>query len=193
MAAMLEIFPIPGITDFKLVPAVPSFSIDPTGIPLMIILFGFGFIYSFIALGIVGIAIGYRNPIGATFKVLAESYTVFGALIGYLICKKLNLEGWRKIVIYVVPAAIFRGIGMYYTNIILLPILTPTPVEAAVIAATILIPWNMLQAVINIVVGGVLFYIIPLNLRREAGMGEFYQESFEELRELDKDEIEPPD
>ena len=82
---------------------------------------------------------------------------------------------------------------MYYTNIILLPILTPTPVEAAVIAATILIPWNMLQAVINIVVGGVLFYIIPLNLRREAGMGEFYQESFEELRELDKDEIEPPD
>jgi riboflavin transporter FmnP len=188
MAVLLEVFPIIGITDLKLVPEVPSFTIDWTGIPIFLIFLGFGIIGAFFSITLVGIAIGYRNPVGALFKILAEGLTIIGALIGWFICRKLKITGYKRIMIYLIPAIFLRVMGMYYGNIFLLQFFYSIPYEAAVISSTILIPWNAIQASINIFVGGLLFYLIPDNLKMEAGFTG--DEEIDIVHELTDDEIE---
>jgi len=188
MAAMLEIFPVVGITDLKLVPEVPSFTIDWTGIPIFLIFLGFGLIGAFFSIAIVGVAIGYRNPIGALFKVLAESLTIIGALIGWLICRKAKITGYRRIIVYLIPAILLRAIGMYFGNIFLLQFFYSVPYEFALLQSTILVPWNAIQAIINLVAGGFFYYAIPSNLRVEAGIAG--DEETDIVQELTDEEIE---
>jgi hypothetical protein len=54
----LEVFPINGITDFKFVPGGTPFTIDWTGIPIMIVFLGLGIISSLVTVGIMFVAIG---------------------------------------------------------------------------------------------------------------------------------------
>jgi len=189
MAAMLEIFPVIGLTDLKVEPAVPSFTIDWTGIPIFMIFLGLGLIGAFFSIVVVGIAIGFRNPVGALFKILAESLTLLGAAFGWVICRKLKISGYKRVIIYLVPAIIFRAIGMYFGNIFLLQFFYSVPYEAALISSTILVPWNGVQATINLLAGGFFFFAIPKNLREEAGLGD--DDETDIVRELSEDEIEP--
>jgi hypothetical protein len=152
MVAMLEIFPIVGITDLKFFPGGTPFTLDWTGIP---------------------IAIGYRNFPGAVFKGAAEMLTILGLLAARLIIGKKALSKKASISLYLVFGAAVRAVGMFIVNIPLLPIFYPVfyTTETAIIASTVLVPWNVLQAAVNIIGGMVLYYLIPDNLRIQAGFG----------------------
>ncbi|MCF2137829.1 MAG: hypothetical protein K9W43_11410 [Candidatus Thorarchaeota archaeon] len=188
MVAALEIFPIVGITDLKLVPEVPSFTIDWTGIPIIFVLYGLGLVYSFVSIGIMGIAIGYRNPIGATFKVTAEALTVLGFFLGRAIIPNRFRSERVRIVSGLIVGAVFRAIGMLGVNALLLPVAYGLPVDLAVHIGIILIPWNILQATINIIGGLILFRAIPEDLALQAGLGEGQSIEEMQIRELEQDD-----
>lgn len=189
MVVVLEIFPIVGVTDLKLVPTVPSFTIDWTGIPIFVVFLGLGIIFSIVTIAVMGVAIGYRNPFGAIFKMSAELLTVVGFIIGYLICKRMNIRGKRSLIIYAVFAMLWRAVGMYIVNLWLLPIFYGLPDTVAVTAATTLLPWNMLQAAINVMGGGILYYLIPENLALQAGLGDGADRASWRVEELPSEEI----
>jgi riboflavin transporter FmnP len=182
MAIMLEVFPILGITDLKLVPAVPSFTIDWTGIPLSFIFLGLGFTYSVVAVFAMGAAIGYRNPVGAVFKVASELLTLIGMLLGFLIHRKLTGKGMRtrqeqtKASLVLLGGSFLRMAGMYVVNIILLPLLVGLPSAVAITVSGILVPWNGLQAVINILGGFLIMKLIPEDLALQAELGDQSEE-----------------
>jgi hypothetical protein len=186
----LEVFPVLGVTDILVLPA-PRFTIDWTGIPLVLIFIGLGFLASMISMVIMIVAILYRNPIGAVFKGFAELFTLLGLVMGYLILRKRNVSKPVRWAIYIVMGVVLRSVGMFFMNIILLPALLPFlyDLSGAIIASAILVPLNAAQAVINIG-GGIVFYnLIPKSLRISAGLGEFYDPS-KTIRELPVEEIE---
>ena len=186
----LEVFPVPGVTDIIVLPA-PRFTIDWTGIPLVMIFIGLGFLASMISMVIMVIAILYRNPIGAVFKGFAELFTLLGLAIGYLVLRKREVSKPRRWAVYLIMGVTFRSVGMFFMNIVLLPALLPVfyDLNGAIVASTILVPLNAAQAAINIV-GGIVFYnLIPKNLQISAGLGEFYEPS-KTIRELPVEEIE---
>jgi hypothetical protein len=191
MVIALEVFPIVGITDLKFNPGGIPFTIDWTGIPLVIIFLGLGIIYSFVATIIMFIAIGYRNFSGAVFKGFAEFYTLLGLVVAKLLFRKYTLDKGKTITIYTIFALAFRGIGMYFTNIVLLPILYPAfhTTETALVASTVLVPWNVVQAIINVVGGAILYYLIPPSLALQAGLGEDADRASMRVQELPPDEI----
>ncbi len=176
IAIALEVFPIPGITDLKLVPAVPSFTIDWTGIPITFIFLVLGFNYSLVAVATMALAIGYRNPIGAVFKAMSEFLTVLGMLAGLLMYRCLAEKHTNrrkreiKALLMLLGGVFFRMMGMYVANILLLPLLLGLPESAAISASEILIPWNGLQAVINILGGLMLLRLVPREVLLEAGL-----------------------
>jgi len=185
----LEVFPVLGVTDILVLPA-PRFTIDWTGIPLVLIFIGLGFLASMISMIIMILAILYRNPVGAVFKGFAELFTLLGLVIGYLVLKKREVSKPKRWAVYLVMGMVFRTVGMFFMNIILLPALLPFlyDLDGAIIASAIIVPLNAAQAVINIV-GGIVFYnIIPNNLKISAGLGEFYEPS-KTIRELPAEEI----
>ncbi|MHA1770541.1 MAG: hypothetical protein ACTSYL_03205 [Candidatus Thorarchaeota archaeon] len=188
MVAALEIYPIVGITDFKLVPEVPSFTIDWTGIPIIFVLYGLGLVYSFVSIGIMGIAIGYRNPIGATFKVTAEALTVVGFFLGRAIIPNRFRSERVRLVSGLILGSVFRAIGMLGVNALLLPVAYGLPLDLAINIGVILIPWNILQAAINIIGGFMLFRVIPEDLAIEAGLGEGHSIDELQIRELEQDD-----
>ena len=104
----LEVFPIPGVTD--LYTPAPSFTIDWTGIPIVIIFFGLGTIYSFFSIVVMFIAIVYRNFQGAFFKGAAESITLLGLIIAKLIIKDKKINRRSSIVVYIIFGALFSNI-----------------------------------------------------------------------------------
>jgi riboflavin transporter FmnP len=189
MVAMLEIFPIVGITDLKFFPGGTPFTIDWTGIPIVIVFVGLGMISSVVSILVMFVAIGYRNFPGAVFKGAAELLTIIGLLAARLIIGNRALSKKTSILLYLVFGAMFRAIGMYVVNIQLLPIFYPAfyTSEAAVVASTILIPWNILQAAINIVGGLLLYFIIPEELRIQAGFEMNNKES--SIEQLSKEEV----
>jgi len=189
MVAALEIFPIIGITDLKFFPGGTPFTLDWTGIPIVIVFVGLGMISSVISIVVMFVAIGYRNLPGAIFKGAAETFTVLGLLIARVIVSKKPLSKRTSLVLYLVLGAAVRAVGMYFVNIPLLPIFYPLfyTTEQAIEASAILIPWNVLQAGINIVAGMFLYYLIPENLRIQAGFGPKQDENA--IEELPKEEI----
>jgi riboflavin transporter FmnP len=186
----LEVFPVLGVTDI-LVLASPRFTIDWTGIPLVLIFAGLGLIASLISLVIMFISIFYRNPIGAAFKGIAEFLTIIGLFVGYLILRDRDVSKRMRISVYFLTGAGFRSIGMFFANIVLLPALLPFlyDVNGAIIASAIIVPLNIAQAAINIIGGFVFYDLIPKNLKISAGLGKFYEPS-KTIRELPAEEIE---
>lgn len=174
ISMLLEVFPVPGITDLKLVPQVPSFTIDWTGIPLSFILLGLGLTYSLTAVVGVGIAIGYRNPVGALFKVASETLTVLGMSVGFSVHralrKRLPKLSKTRTLLVLAGGMLFRMVGMYVINIALLPVFVGLPEATAITVSGILVPWNGVQALINILGAWVLMALLPRELLLQAGL-----------------------
>ncbi len=188
MVAALEVFPIVGITDLKFFPGGTQFTIDWTGIPIVIVFIGLGMISSVFSIIVMFVAIGYRNLVGAVFKGAAELFTIFGLLCARLLIRKTKVSKRTEVILYMVYGIAFRTMGMYFINIPLLNTLYGIPVEAAIVTSTILMPWNALQAIINIVGGLFFYYFIPENLRKQAGLDS--GERLPIIEELSKEEIE---
>ncbi|MFW9833758.1 MAG: hypothetical protein ACFFEK_07175 [Candidatus Thorarchaeota archaeon] len=192
MIIALEILPIPFLTD---IPLFGGFTLDPTGIPITIVFLAYGNIFAFLLLPIMGIAIGYRNPIGATFKEFAEFYTLLGLIVAKLILRKRSYDWKVATPLYVVLGVTFRAVGMYVTNIFLIQWLYGLPADSAVVlSATFVIP-NIIQAVINVFLGILIYIVIPEGLKVEARFGSdrdyldgMYEEiSAEELESSDNE------
>jgi hypothetical protein len=192
MIIALEILPIPFLTD---IPLFGGFTLDPTGIPITIVFLAYGNIFSLLLLPIMTLVIGYRNPIGATFKAFAEFYTLLGLIIAKLILRKRSYDWKVATPLYVVLGVTFRAVGMYITNIFLIQWLYGLPADSAVVlSATFVIP-NIIQAVINVFLGILIYIAIPENLKVEARFGTdrdsldgMYEEiSAEELESIDNE------
>ncbi len=173
MVIALEVFPMPPFTDIKVYPEGIPFTIDWTGVPIIIVFLGLGMFHSTIAVLAMFIAIGYRNIQGAIFKGIAEFLTLMGMLFARRLLRGGEPGGRRRLVVLASCAMLARGLGMFVINIILLPVFFPlyyTP-ETAIIASAILIPWILLQALIKVGGGMTLYGLIPESLVIEAGFG----------------------
>ncbi|MDH4213495.1 MAG: hypothetical protein OEV85_06205 [Candidatus Thorarchaeota archaeon] len=190
MVAMLEVFPVVGITDLKFFPGGTPFTLDWTGIPIVIIFIGLGMISSVISIAVMFVAIGYRNFPGAVFKGAAELFTILGLLAAKIIIDKKSFDKRTNLTLFLILGAAIRTLGMFIVNIPLLPVFYPLfyTTESAIIASTVLIPWNILQATINIIGGMILYYLIPENLRIQAGFGRKREGNI--IEELSKEEVE---
>jgi hypothetical protein len=184
----LEIFPIIGLTDFYT--PVPNFTIDWTGIPIMIIFLGLGIAFSTISIGVMWVSIAYRNFNGAAFKFLAELLTLLGLVVAKLIIRDRELDWKLRTGIYLVSACVFRSIGMYFGNIFLFTLFGYMPIEVAIGFSLIYIPWNLLQAAINVIGGTLLYQMIPENLAMQAGLGKYRTISEQKYEEISADELE---
>ncbi|TFG34681.1 hypothetical protein EU527_02415 [Candidatus Thorarchaeota archaeon] len=182
----LEIFPIAGITDFYT--PIPYFTIDWTGIPIFLIFLGLGILYSFFAIGIMWIFIAYRNFQGAAFKGLAESFTLLGFIIAKLVIRNKELDWKRSAVIYLLFAASFRSIGMLFGNTLLFQIFSTSSLNAAFSLSTIYVPWNIIQAIINVIIGLFLYNLIPESLKIQAGLGKYGDRETQQFEDLASEE-----
>ncbi|MHA1909685.1 MAG: hypothetical protein ACW98Y_20465 [Candidatus Thorarchaeota archaeon] len=166
MILAIEFLPIPGLTDI-VIPGTP-FTIDPTGIPILLIFLFFGFTFSFVGVGIMGIAIGYRNFTGSIFKFFAELFKILGIAVAWWILRRKQVSYPVRIVIYTLFATSFCALGMYLMNgLILIPLFYGMEISAALTLSLTFVPLNVVQSVVNVVVGGVLFGIIPDDLRNQ--------------------------
>ena len=163
MIFALEIYPLTGITDIP-VPGI-YFTIDWTGIPLVLIFLFFGPVVSLLGVGFMGIVIGYRNIFGSIFKVFAEFYKILGMLLIWLVIRNREISYSKRVVLYTLFAAFFCTVGMFVTNIPLLQVLYGYAPDAALATSIVMIPWNALQSVINVIGGTFLFRIIPEDLK----------------------------
>ncbi len=163
MVFALEIYPLTGLTDIP-IPGI-YFTIDWTGIPLVLIFLFFGPVASLLGVGFMGLIIGYRNPFGAVFKVLAEFYKILGILSIWIFIRKREISYSKRVALYTVFAALFCTVGMFITNIPLLQVLYGYTPEAALATSTVMIPWNAIQSVINVFGGTFLFRVIPDDLK----------------------------
>ncbi len=164
----LEVFPIVGITDLPFYPYGIPFTIDWTGIPLIIILLLLGLLPAVFSTIIMFVAIGYRNLMGATFKFAAELFTIIGVYVAHVLTKNRTEKSHLKLLAYLIFGASFRAAGMFFTNLGLLPLFLPSrfpTFDVVLFASTALIPWNILQAIINILGGYLVFHAVPQTLR----------------------------
>ncbi len=191
MVIALEVFPIQGITDLPFYPGGVPFTIDWTGIPIVIVFLALGTVFSLVATAVMGVAIGYRNPIGATFKFTAEVCTIFGLVLAWLLARKFNLSDKKRIILYVLLGTTSRAVGMFIANLFLLPIFYPIyypTFEAVMAISLLLVPWNAAQAIINILGGCVLYSMIPTTLKMQAGLEEYHH--IESSQGLESDDTE---
>ncbi|MHA2385458.1 MAG: hypothetical protein ACXAEE_04525 [Candidatus Thorarchaeota archaeon] len=187
MVVSLEVFPIVGVTDIG---APGGFTIDWTGIPIVIVFIGLGFVYSLVAIAAMWMAIAYRNFNGAAFKGFAELYTILGLLIAKILIGRFNLDRRVRILSYLVFGSLFRVVGMFITNIYLLQVFYGLTPEASVIGSAAYAFPNIIQAVINILGGVVLYHLIPENLALQAGLGDDAVSASSRVEELPLEEIE---
>lgn len=183
----LEIFPIVGLTD--LYTPVPNFTIDWTGIPIVIVFFGLGIFYSFFAVGVMFITIGYRNFQGAVFKGLAELFTLIGLIVAKFAMRNRNLDWKWSGVIYLAFAASFRGIGMLLGNTLLFQVFFTSSPDAAFALSIIYVPWNIIQAAINVIGGLFLYRLIPETLKIQAGLGKYSYTETEKFEDILSEEV----
>lgn len=187
MILALEILPIPFLTD---IPLFGGFTLDPTGIPITIVFLAFGSVFSLILIPIMWITIAYRNPIGSVFKGFAEFYTLFGLIIAKLFLRNRQYDWKIAVPIYLTFGVAFRAIGMYITNIFLIQWLYGSPLEGAILySATFVIP-NIIQAMINILVGILIFIVIPENLAIQARFGKYGNDEYDKYKEISAEELE---
>ncbi len=171
MIVSLEAFPIIGITDIK-VPGL-NFTLDWTGIPIIIVFMAFGFAYSLFAIAIMWTSIAFRNFPGAAFKGLAETFRVLGIAVGWVLLRNRDVSYGKKLGIYAVISSIFCATGMYVANMFLLPLFYGIPFEIAMTTSALYVPWNVIQALVNVIGGGVFYRIIPEDLRIAAGFKDY--------------------
>lgn len=190
MILALEILPIPLLTD---IPLFAGFTLDPTGIPITIVFLAFGSVFSFILILIMWIAIAYRNPVGSIFKGFAEVYTLVGLIIAKLFLRNRSYD-WRVAApVYVIFGVAFRTIGMYVTNIFLIQWLYGMPADGAILLSGTFIVPNIIQALINTVVGIFVFIIIPENLAIQARFGKYGTDEYQKYEEISVDDMMAPD
>ena len=79
---------------------------------------------------------------------------------------------------------------MYFGNIFLFTLFGYMPIETAVGFSVIYIPWNVLQAAINVIGGTLLYQMIPENLAMQAGLGKYRTISEQTYEEISADELE---
>ncbi|MGY5878684.1 MAG: hypothetical protein RTV31_00480 [Candidatus Thorarchaeota archaeon] len=182
----LEIFPVVGITDIP-VPGL-NFTVDWTGIPILIVFLGLGSIFAVFTVGIMYVFIAYRNFQGAAFKGLAESFTLLGLIIANLILRKRDLDWKKSALVYLIFGCAFRGLGMWLGNVLLFNFFFTMPYEAGFALSSIYVPWNILQAAVNIIGGVVLYQLIPESIRIQAGLGRFRTDEVK-YEELSEDEV----
>jgi hypothetical protein len=187
MVVSLEVFPIPGVTDIG---PPGGFTIDWTGIPIVIVFIGLGFVYSLVAIVAMWMAIAYRNFNGAAFKGFAELYTILGLLIAKIVIVRFQLDKRIRILLYLAFGSVFRVVGMFFTNIYLLQIFYGLTPEAAVIGSAAYGVPNIVQAIINILGGVALYHLIPENLALQAGLGDDAGSASSRVEELPLEEIE---
>ncbi|TFF91683.1 hypothetical protein EU546_08290 [Candidatus Thorarchaeota archaeon] len=185
MVVAMEAVSIPFVTDIRV---VGNFSIDWTGIVIMIVFLGLGFVFSLVAITVMWASIAYRSISSATFKGVAELLTVLGVLVAAQVMKGRDLSRAKELAVYLVFACLFRAVGMYFANIALPIFFFGLPVEAAIATSLLYLPWNVVQAIINIILGWVLYNAIPRELAIEAGFGEYHDiQKSQELADLDED------
>jgi hypothetical protein len=79
---------------------------------------------------------------------------------------------------------------MYITNIFLIQWLYGSPLEGAILySATFVIP-NIIQAMINILVGILIFIVIPENLAIQARFGKYGNDEYDKYKEISAEELE---
>jgi hypothetical protein len=184
---MLEAYPIPGVTDIR---TVGPFTLDPTGIPLVIVFLGLGGFYSIITIFTMWVSIAWRgNVAGATFKSIAELLTILGIALARKITRRREMSEWSEILIWVGIASLFRSVGMFFATLILSPYFYATTFESALAAAILYFPWNIVQACINVIGGVLLYKAIPIELRLQAGLGENTSQAKSVIEKLPPDEI----
>ncbi len=187
MIVALEVYPILGVTDI----GVPGdFTIDWTGIPIVIVFLGLGIVYSMVAVAAMWMAIAYRNFVGAAFKGFAEFYTVVGLLAAKLLIMRYDISRTARLTLYLAFGIVFRALGMFFTNIYLIQNFFGVPFEGAVIGSVAYVVPNIVQAVINIVGGVVLYHLIPESLALQAGLGDDAVSASSRVEELPSAEIE---
>ncbi|MDF1540236.1 MAG: ECF transporter S component [Candidatus Thorarchaeota archaeon] len=166
MIIALEILPIIGITDLK-IPGT-NFTLDPTGIPIVLVFLFFGSGFAVAGTGMAGLIIAMRgNPIGAVFKFFAEFYKIVGLVIAWWLFRNREVPFTKRITLYTIFATITCAIGMYVTNgAILLPLLYGMESSAAWSLSLTFVPLNVIQSLINVIGGGFIFGIIPADLKR---------------------------
>lgn len=170
MVVAMEAVSIPFVTDIRV---VGSFSIDWTGIVIMVVFLGLGFVFSLVTIAVMWASIAYRSITSATFKGVAEFLTLLGVLLAAQVIRGRNLSRLKEIAVYVVFACFFRALGMYFANIALPIFFYGIPVEVAIGTSLLYLPWNVVQALINIVGGWLIFNAIPRELAVEAALGEY--------------------
>jgi len=187
MVIMLEAYPILGVTDIR---TVGFFTLDPTGIPLVIVLLGLGGFYSVITIFIMWISIAYRGKMaGATFKGVAELLTILGIVFAKEITRRREMSKWTEILAWVAIASLFRSVGMFFATLILSPYFYGATFELALADAILYFPWNIVQACINVIGGILLYKAIPIELRLQAGLGENVSQGKGVIEEIPLDEI----
>jgi len=187
MVIMLEAYPIVGVTDIR---TVGFFTIDPTGIPVVIVLLGLGGFYSIITVFIMWVSIAYRGKVaGATFKGVAELLTILGMVFARKITRRREMSKWTEILVWVVIASLFRSVGMFFATLVLSPVFYGATFEVALTDAILYFPWNIVQACINVIGGVLLYKAIPIELRLQAGLGENINRGKAEIEKLPPDEI----
>lgn len=175
MVAASQIVPVAGITYVKT--GVSGMNLDWTGIPIMIVFQGLGIVYSFFSVGVMWISIGYRNFTGAILKTLAESFMLLGLILASLLAGRRKTSRPLKLALYLIFGCAFRAVGMFFANATLLPLFYPYTPQAAVAISVLIVPWNVVQAVISIVGSFALYNLIPSKLAADAGLGDAYAES----------------
>ncbi|MHA1401610.1 MAG: hypothetical protein ACTSQE_14765, partial [Candidatus Heimdallarchaeaceae archaeon] len=180
---VLEVFPVVGITDYYTL--VPNFTIDWTGIPIMIVFLTLGAIPTIFTVGTMWIFIAYRNLQGAMFKGMAELFTLLGFIVAQFIVRNRNLDWKKNAVIFILFGSIFRGFGMLFGNAVLFNFFWGLPYENAFSLSLIYVPWNIIQASINVIGGIFLYERIPQSIQMQASFGKYRNEqcNYEELIE----------
>jgi riboflavin transporter FmnP len=186
MVVASQVSPIPGITYVKT--GISGMNLDWTGIPIVVIFEGLGVAYSFFSVAVMWISIGYRNFIGAIFKTLAESLMLLGMTVAWLLVARRTKRRIVKLGIYLVFGCAFRAVGMFFANAALLPIFYPYTPQTAYAISVLIVPWNVVQAVINIAGGFAFYSLIPSRLAAEAGLGDGAYAQSKRVIELDSEE-----
>lgn len=187
MILALEFIPITFLTD---IPLFGGFTLDPTGIPIVIVFFGLGIVYSLILIPIMWVSIAYRNFMGSVFKGFAEFYTLLGLIIAKLILRKRSYDWKVAAPVYIVLGVTIRAVGMFVTNIPLILFFWGGTVESAIVSSAAFVLPNIIQAFINTLVGIMVFIIIPENLAIQARFGKYGSDDYENYEEISAEELE---
>ncbi len=186
MVLALEIIPIPLLTD---IPLFAGFTLDPTGIPITIVFLAFGSFFALILIPIMWIAIAYRNPLGSVFKGFAEFYTLLGLIIAKLVLRNRSYDWKVATPVYLVFGISFRAIGMYVSNIFLIQWLYGSNLEGAILLSGSFVIPNIIQALLNVFIGIMIFVIIPENLAIQARLGKHGDGKTNKYEEISEDEL----